>query len=102
VRDSSSARCMNRFALYLRRSHSGGWLTRRTRKSQRETSSPRGLQIVPSRIFDFPSPPRFRCPLRDDLIAIYDPSDRGGRTRPIRVREATGTRPLGRAMVPEL
>jgi hypothetical protein len=29
------------------------------------------------------------------------PGDREGRTRPIPVREASGTRPLGTAMIPE-
>ena len=33
------------------------------------------LQIVPSRIFDFPSPPRVRCPLGDDRFAICGPRD---------------------------
>src|SRR5258707_677602 len=40
------------------------------------------------------SPPfRVRCRLRDDRVAICGPSDHEGRTRPIPVREASGTRP---------
>jgi hypothetical protein len=39
--------------------------------------------------------PWTRPPVRRRIL----PSDREGRTRPIPVREASGTRPLGRAMV---
>ena len=30
---------------------------------------------VPNRIFDFPSPPRVRCPRRDDRFAVCGPRD---------------------------
>ena len=42
--------------------------------------------------------PWTRPPVRRRIL----PSDREGRTRPIPVREASGTRPLGTAMGPEL
>jgi hypothetical protein len=41
--------------------------------------------------------PWTRPPVRRRILS----SDRGGRTRPIPVRGASGTRPLGTAMVPE-
>jgi len=48
----------------------------RTRNPNMKTCRVKFLnEIVPSRIFDFPSPPRVRCPLGDDRFAICGPRD---------------------------